>query len=121
MIEALAPYKEYLMETAGETHTALHRDTVLESTMDNFLLQGLLHTHDAHLAFSHGGRYAAPVPIGPVTINDLYNIIPMNPPLYSGEISGEPSNCSSARHVCGRVVEKGNSRLGIGRIYSTSV
>ena len=87
--EALAPYRDYLAEVVGETRTALNRDRVLESTMDNFLLQALLHAHDAELAFSHGWRYGAPIPAGPLTVNDLHNIIPVNPYLFAGEIGGD--------------------------------
>ena len=33
--------------------------------------------------------YGAPVPPGPITLNDLYNIIPMNPPVSVVELTGE--------------------------------
>ena len=32
------------------------------------------------MAFSNGWRYGAPIPPGPVTRDDLYDIIPVNPP-----------------------------------------
>jgi len=53
----------------------------MESTMDNFLLQSLIDLTGAEVAFSNGWRFGAPVPVGPVSVNDLYNIIPMNPPV----------------------------------------
>jgi 2',3'-cyclic-nucleotide 2'-phosphodiesterase (5'-nucleotidase family) len=87
--QALAPYKNELAEVVGETFTALNRGTTLESTMDNFLLQALLESTDAQLAFSNGWRYGAPIVPGPVTLNDLYNIIPMNPPVSTVELTGE--------------------------------
>ncbi|HSM56981.1 MAG TPA: bifunctional metallophosphatase/5'-nucleotidase [Candidatus Sulfomarinibacteraceae bacterium] len=85
----LGPHRDLLNEVVGETRTALNRATVLESTTDNFLLQSLLHVQDAHVAFSHGWRYGAPVPAGPVTREQLYNIVPMNPALFTIEMSGE--------------------------------
>lgn len=85
----MAPYREMLAEVVGETQTALTRGRLLETTMDNFLLQGLMHNADAEMAFSHGWRYGAPVPPGPVTLGDLYHIIPMNPPVFTAEIRGE--------------------------------
>ena len=87
--QALAPYKDYLSEVVGETATALNRGTTLEATMDNFLLQALLESTGAQLAFSNGWRYGAPIPPGKITLNDLYNIIPMNPPVSTVELTGE--------------------------------
>jgi len=87
--EALAPYKHELAEVVGETSTALNRGTTLETTMDNFLLQVLLESTGAQLAFSNGWRYGAPIVPGKITLNDLYNIIPMNPPVSTVELTGE--------------------------------
>ncbi|MDP3305929.1 MAG: bifunctional metallophosphatase/5'-nucleotidase [Erysipelotrichaceae bacterium] len=84
----LEPFKEELDTVVGETETALNRYTMLESTMDNFLLQAILEASGAELAFSNGWRYGAPVIPGPITMNDLYNIIPMNPPIGKVDISG---------------------------------
>lgn len=87
--QALAPYEKQLSEVVGETATALNRGTTLESTMDNFLLQALLESTGAQLAFSNGWRYGAPIVPGNITMNDLYNIIPMNPAVSTVELSGE--------------------------------
>ena len=87
--QALAPYKNDLSEVVGETATALNRGTTLEATMDNFLLQSLLESTGAQLAFSNGWRYGAPIVPGKITLNDLYNIIPMNPPVSTVELTGE--------------------------------
>jgi 2',3'-cyclic-nucleotide 2'-phosphodiesterase (5'-nucleotidase family) len=87
--QALAPYKNELAEVVGETATALNRGTTLETTMDNFLLQALLDSSGAQLAFSNGWRYGAPIVPGNITLNDLYNIIPMNPPVSTVELTGE--------------------------------
>ncbi|MFW6182911.1 MAG: bifunctional metallophosphatase/5'-nucleotidase [Chloroflexota bacterium] len=85
----LKPHRDLLNEVVGETRTALNRATLLESTMDNFLLQSLLHVQEAQVAFSHGWRYGAPIPTGPVTREQLYNIVPMNPALFTVELTGE--------------------------------
>ena len=87
--QALAPYKNDLAEVVGETATALNRGTILEATMDNFLLQALLESTGAQLAFSNGWRYGAPIVPGKITLNDLYNIIPMNPPVSTIELTGK--------------------------------
>jgi len=87
--QALAPYQKELSMIVGETATALNRGTTLETTMDNFLLQALQESTGAQLAFSNGWRYGAPIIPGEVTLNGLYNIIPMNPPISTVELSGE--------------------------------
>ena len=87
--QAIALYKNELSTVVGETATALNRGTTLETTMDNFLLQALLQSTGAQLAFSNGWRYGAPIIPGEVTLNDLYNIIPMNPPISTVELTGE--------------------------------
>lgn len=87
--QAIAPYQEELSMIVGETATALNRGTTLETTMDNFLLQALQESTGAQLAFSNGWRYGAPIIPGKVTLNDLYNMIPMNPPISTVELTGE--------------------------------
>jgi S-sulfosulfanyl-L-cysteine sulfohydrolase len=87
--QALAPYQEELSTVVGTTATALNRSTMLETTMDNFLLQALLESTGAQLAFSNGWRFGAPIIPGEVTVNDLYNMIPMNPPISTVELTGE--------------------------------
>ncbi|WP_243670552.1 5'-nucleotidase C-terminal domain-containing protein [Methanoculleus chikugoensis] len=92
MVEAVMepPHREYLSRVVGETRTGLNRNTVLEATMDNLLLQALIDVTGAEMAFSNGWRYGAPpVPPGPVMMNDLWDIIPVNPPPVSTvEITG---------------------------------
>lgn len=85
---ALAPTRAELAHIVGETNLALHRNTALEATMDNFLLRSLIECTDAQLAFSNAWRYGAPIAPGPVTLGDLYNIIPMNPPVSTIDLTG---------------------------------
>jgi sulfur-oxidizing protein SoxB len=87
--EALAPFNDELTEVVGKTATALNRGTTLETTMDNFLLQVLIESTGAQLAFSNGWRYGAPIVPGNITLDDLYNMIPMNPPVSTVELTGE--------------------------------
>jgi S-sulfosulfanyl-L-cysteine sulfohydrolase len=87
--EVMRPYRQLLAEVVGETETALTRNRLLETTMDNALLQALLYASDAEIAFGHGWRYGAPIPPGPVTLGELYQIVPMDPPLFTAQIRGE--------------------------------
>jgi S-sulfosulfanyl-L-cysteine sulfohydrolase len=87
--EVMAPYQEELGQVVGHTSTALNRNTTLESTMDNLLLQSILDRTEAQIAFSNGWRYGAPIAPGPVSLNDLWNIIPVNPPLSLVTLTGD--------------------------------
>ena len=72
----LNPYKDKLSQVAGYTDTGLNRNTVLESTMDNFLLKSLLYETGAQIAFSNGWRYDRTYSTGKIIFNDFHNIIP---------------------------------------------
>ncbi len=85
---ALEPHREYLGSVVGRTEIGLNRNTILESTMDNFLLQSILDTSGAQIAFSNGWRYGAPISPGPVKMNDLYNIMPMDTPVSLVNLTG---------------------------------
>ena len=87
--KAMAPYRKELAERVGETRTALNRFTALEATADNFLLQAIREHAGTQLAFSNGWRFGAPVVPGPVALNDLFNLTPMNPPVSTTELTGE--------------------------------
>ena len=56
--------------------------------MDNFLLDAIADAAGTEIAFSNGWRYGAPVPKGEITVNDLWNIIPTNPPVSLVEMTG---------------------------------
>lgn len=87
--ELMTPYREELSQVVGETRETLHRYTMLESTMDNLLLSAILDATGAEIAFSNGWRYGAPIVRGPITLGDLYNIIPMNPPVSMVDLTGQ--------------------------------
>ena len=56
--------------------------------MDDLLLAAIADAAGTAIAFSNGWRYGAPIPPGPVTLHDLWNITPTNPPVSVVEISG---------------------------------
>ncbi len=85
----MEPHRNKLNKVVGKTNTDLNRYTVLESTMDNFLLKSLIDLTGAEMAFSNGWRYGAPIPKGDITENDLWNMIPVNPPVSKVKISGK--------------------------------
>ncbi|MDO7173856.1 bifunctional metallophosphatase/5'-nucleotidase [Mariniflexile sp. AS56] len=86
--EALKPFKDIKEHIVGSSNQTLHRYTTLNSTMDELLLEAIAHSTNTNIAFSNGWRYGAPIPKGPITENDLYNITPMNPPISTVELTG---------------------------------
>ncbi len=84
----VAPQRLMLSEVVGHTETALNRNTFLEATMDNLLLQAIAEAAETRIAFCNGWRYGAPIPPGPVTVNDLWNIVPPDPPVSLAELTG---------------------------------
>lgn len=85
----LEPHRTMLGEVVGETVVGLHRNTTLGAPMDDVLLAAVATAAGTEIAFSNGWRYGAPVPPGPVTMNDLWNIIPVNPPVSVVILSGK--------------------------------
>ena len=63
----MAPLRERLSVAVGSIGTALHRNTILDCTMDDLLLAALCHVSGRRIAFSNGWRYGAdqPPPSGP--------------------------------------------------------
>lgn len=89
MIETImAPHREYLDEKVGQTGVDLHRDTSLTSPMDDLLLEAIMMASETAIAFSNGWRYGAPIPKGDILRNDLWNIIPVNPPVSTVVLTG---------------------------------
>ena len=85
---AYEPYKEELDVVVGETNSVLNRDLSMESTMDNFLLKSISNVTGNKICFSHGWRYGTPIVPGKITVNDLFNIVPMNPKIINVPLMG---------------------------------
>ena len=86
--KAVAPFRDELGVVVGETAVPLFRGGMFGSSMDDLLLEAIRAVGGTDLAFSNGWRYGAPVLPGPVTRNDLYDIIPMDPPVMTVVLSG---------------------------------
>src|SRR3546814_19048636 len=56
--------------------------------MDELLLEAIAEAAHTRIAFINGWRYGAPVPPGPITLNDLWNMVPVNPPISLVELTG---------------------------------
>lgn len=85
---ALAPDREALGEVVGSVAQPLHRYLMLNSSMDDVLLEAIAEAAGTDIAFSNGWRYGAPIAAGPVTVDDLWNIIPTNPAVSTVRLTG---------------------------------
>jgi len=86
--EALAGERDVMAEVVGRTDVALHRYAMLSSPMDDLLLEAIAEVAGTQMAFSNGWRYGAPIPAGPITLGDLWNMVPTNPPVTLAEVTG---------------------------------
>lgn len=86
--KAVFPYNEFLDQVVGETAVDLFRGLSSVSNMDNFLLEAIVNDTQADAAFSNGWRYGAPIEKGKITMRDLYQMVPMNPPISLAELTG---------------------------------
>lgn len=84
----LEPFQKTRTTILGHTDQILHRYSATNSTMDNLLLRAIAHATKTNIAFSNGWRYGAPIPVGNITEDDLYNIVPMNPPVSTVQLTG---------------------------------
>ncbi len=87
--QAVKPYRKLKENIVGTTDKILHRYNTLNSSMDDLLLSAVAHVSKCGIAFSNGWRYGVPINAGEITEFDLYNIIPMNPPVSTVELSGQ--------------------------------
>lgn len=85
---AMATTRPLQAQVVGRTDAALHRATALDAPMDDLLLAAIARAAGTRIAFSNGWRYGAPIPPGPVALNDLWNIVPTNPPVSVVDLTG---------------------------------
>ena len=87
--EALAKQGKAMREVVGTATAPLHRYAMLSAPMDDVLLEAIAKAAGTRIAFSNGWRYGAPIATGPVTVDELWNIIPTNPPVSIVDLTGE--------------------------------
>ncbi len=87
--EALAGEVDVMRLVVGTVTEPLHRYAMISAPMDDLLLEAITEAAGTNIGFSNGWRYGAPIPAGPVTLNDLWNIIPTNPPISVVDLTGD--------------------------------
>ena len=87
--DILQPYQTIKKNVIGSTEMTLHRYNTMNSSMDNLLLSAVRYVSDTEISFSNGWRYGAPISSGNITEDDLFNIVPMNPPVSTVDLTGQ--------------------------------
>lgn len=83
------PFERRLKQIVGSTDAPLFRKGILESAVDNLLADAAREASGADIAFSNGFRFSYPVMKGDVTVEDLYNIFPMDAQIKTGVLTGK--------------------------------
>ena len=83
-----APYIEELERIIGETKTLLYRQGTWQSTADNLVSDALRARTNQNVSIVQPGRYGATILPGPITVEDVYNLVPMESPIYHMKFSG---------------------------------
>lgn len=83
-----APFASRLSEVVGETQTSLLRYDVLEASMDNLIADAVREATHSDIAFTNGFRFSPPIPAGPITEADLWNMLPLDTRLKTGHVTG---------------------------------
>lgn len=87
--EKTRAYRQRMSDVVGQTHTTMQRYDVIESNADNLITDIVRETAHADVAFSNGFRFSPPVPSGPITEGDLWNLMPLEVHLKIGTVTGQ--------------------------------
>lgn len=84
-----APYKAELEKVIGTTTTLLYRQGTWQSTADNLVVDALRARTKQDVAIKQPGRYGAAILPGPITVEDIYNLVPAESAIYQMKFSGQ--------------------------------
>ena len=83
-----APYKAELERVIGETSTLLYRQGTWQSTADNMVTDALRARTMQDIVIKQPGRYGATILPGPITVEDVYNIVPAESKIFHMKFNG---------------------------------
>ena len=90
MIEKLrAPYKAELERVIGKTKTLLYRQGTWQSPADNLVSDALRARTSQDITITQPGRYGASILPGPITVEDIYNLVPTEAQVYQMKFEGQ--------------------------------
>ena len=89
------PYEDALQRVIGETQSLLYRRSTFGGTTDAFVSEAYRKIADAELGCVSGWRFGATLLPGPITVEDVYNVMKPTPsPLFTATLSGRQIRAS---------------------------
>lgn len=85
---AYRPHADVLNEVVGRADTMLYRRDYWQSTLGNFLTDVLRSSQGTDISFFPAWRYGATLLPGPITVEDIYNIIPTGGQIVTYTMAG---------------------------------
>ena len=86
--DARAPYKAELERVIGKTDTLIYRLANWQNTADNLITDAIRERSKTDVSFSASWRFGASTLPGPITVEDIYNLIPSEAPVNLMKIKG---------------------------------
>lgn len=78
-----------LSKVVGETRTSIVRNRVAESEMGNFVTDAMrAHVPEVDFAFTNAGGLRADIDAGPITLEEVYTVLPFNNTLVLMDLTG---------------------------------
>ena len=87
--EAYAPHEARLNEVIGANHALIFRRDFWQSPMGALLTDALRAVTGADIAFFPAWRYGATLMPGPITVEDVYNLVPTDGRIITYTLSGK--------------------------------
>jgi sulfur-oxidizing protein SoxB len=85
--EEYARYK-WMGETIGKTKSLLYRRATWQNTMDNFITDAYRRIENADVAFGPAWRFGATILPGDITVDDVYNMVPVKSNIWVVGLDG---------------------------------
>jgi S-sulfosulfanyl-L-cysteine sulfohydrolase len=84
-----APYKQELERVIGRTETLLYRLANWQNTGDNLITDAVRSRFKTDVSVSASWRFGGNTIPGPITVEDVYNLIPSEAPVHLMKIKGQ--------------------------------
>jgi len=87
--EAYRPHQEMLNEVVGQAEGVFFRRDYWQSTLGNLITDAMRSRQGTDITFFPAWRYGATLMPGPITVEDIYNIIPTGGQVFTYNMTGK--------------------------------
>ncbi|HET8839544.1 MAG TPA: bifunctional metallophosphatase/5'-nucleotidase [Flavobacteriaceae bacterium] len=115
--KAKAPYRENLETVIGYTSTPIYRYLTVENPMDNMVTDAARWKTGVDISISNGFRFGNPIvpkngELAPITRANLWNLLPVNEKIKTGEVTGKQINDWLEREMHNAFAQNPTERFG---------